>query len=1193
MKKSILTIAVFLFGILSAVADNISVADVTIMPGETATVGICLNNTETNLLSFQMDLTLPEGISVNKAGCSLSSRFTDEDQELTIGRLSNGDIRLTSSSFSLTPIAGTSGEIIILSLTAAANSQGGTATISNIRFVTSDLERLTLPNTTFNISCPVLATGISLNQTSLSFTAANQTATLTATVTPSNATNKSVTWTSSNTSVATVSSSGVVTAKANGTATITAKTADGTNLTATCTVTVAIPVLATGISLNQTSLSFTAANQTATLTATVTPSNATNKSVTWTSSNTSVATVSSTGVVTAKANGTATITAKTADGTNLTATCTVTVAITQDLELTYGDIYYNLGSEGVWTSSNTNVAYIQQADPESVIPRQHNSYIHTRNAGSATITGPRTIFLTVNKAPLTITAKSYTINHGDPLPNFEVEYSGFIIRLDMNYLNDGNMGISDDERKLTTKPTISCSATSTSAPGTYDINVSGAVADNYSFTYVKGTLTINAKSVSGLTINSIDAVTYNGSAQTPTVTVMDGNTTLTEGTDYTVAYSNNIKAGTATVTITGKGNYTGTKSATFTINKAPLTVTAESYTITQGDPLPTYRVTYSGFVNNETSSVLITQPTISCSATSSSVPGTYDILVSGAAAANYEFTYVNGTLTINAKSVSSLTINSIDAVTYNGLAQTPTVTVMDGNTTLTEGTDYTVAYSNNIKAGTATVTITGKGNYTGTKSATFTINKAPLTVTAESYTITQGDPLPTYRVTYSGFVNNETSSVLITQPTISCSATSSSVPGTYDINVSGAVADNYSFTYVKGTLTINAKSVSNLTIISIDAVTYNGLSQTPTVTVMDGNTTMTEGTDYTVAYSDNINVGTATVTITGIGNYIGTKTASFTINKAMLTITANDCTKEEGEENPELTVSYSGFVNGEDETVLTTQPTVTTTATTSSPEGTYPITVSGAEAANYDFTYVDGTLTVTEKYVIVVTDISQLDNAVYIEPFAARVGAEVQLVINLKNAEEVSAYIFDMELPEGVTVATNSNGKYIDALSDRHDDHSRTINYKGNNVYSLSVLSANSEVLTGNDGAIRFLTLLVADDMEEGVYAINIRNASFSRPNASLVEMENTTSTITIEDYLLGDVNGNNGIDIADAVCIVNYLVGKPNQTFIEKAADTNKNGKTDIGDAVAIVNYLVGKTESLAPQLILEEETTNERDPD
>ena len=240
------------------------------------------------------------------------------------------------------------------------------------------------------------------------------------------------------------------------------------------------------------------------------------------------------------------------------------------------------------------------------------------------------------------------------------------------------------------------------------------------------------------------------------------------------------------------------------------------------------------------------------------------------------------------------------------------------------------------------------------------------------------------------------------------------------------------------------------------------------------------------------------------------------------------------------------------------------------------------------FNYGENTSTEIE-----VTDISQLDNAVYIEPFTARAGEEVQLVINLKNAEEVSAYIFDMELPEGVTVATNSNGKYIDALSDRHDDHSRTINYKGNNVYSLSALSTNSEVLTGNDGPIRFLTLLVADDMEEGVYAINIRNASYSRPNGSLVEMENTTSTITLEDYLLGDVNGNNGIDIGDAVSIVNYLVGKPNQNFIEKAADTNKNGKTDIGDAVTIVNYLVGKTESLAPQLILEEEVSNLRDPE
>jgi len=70
------------------------------------------------------------------------------------------------------------------------------------------------------------------------------------------------------------------------------------------------------------------------------------------------------------------------------------------------------------------------------------------------------------------------------------------------------------------------------------------------------------------------------------------------------------------------------------------------------------------------------------------------------------------------------------------------------------------------------------------------------------------------------------------------------------------------------------------------------------------------------------------------------------------------------------------------------------------------------------------------------------------------------------------------------------------------------------------------------------------------------------------------------DNYILGDVNGNGGVDIGDAVSIVNYLVGKESTNFVEKAADTNKNGQVDIGDAVTIVNYLVGKTASLSRQL-------------
>jgi len=169
------------------------------------------------------------------------------------------------------------------------------------------------------VTVKVSPTGVKLNASSTTLNVGNTT-TLTATVSPSNATNKNVTWSSSNTAVATVSG-GKVTAVANGTATITCKTADG-GYAATCTVTVKTPV--SGVSLNVSSASLYK-NWTKTLTATVSPSTASNKSVTWSSDNTAVATVSSSGVVTGKSNGTATITCKTVDG-SYTASCKVTVS---------------------------------------------------------------------------------------------------------------------------------------------------------------------------------------------------------------------------------------------------------------------------------------------------------------------------------------------------------------------------------------------------------------------------------------------------------------------------------------------------------------------------------------------------------------------------------------------------------------------------------------------------------------------------------------------------------------------------------------------------------------------------------------------------------------------------------------------------------------------------------------------------
>ncbi|HIR90209.1 MAG TPA: Ig-like domain-containing protein [Candidatus Limicola stercorigallinarum] len=169
-------------------------------------------------------------------------------------------------------------------------------------------------------------TKVELNKTSLTLDVGDE-ETLISTITPDNATEKSVTWESSAPGVATVDTSGKVIAVSAGTATITVTVADGSEEKAVCTVTVtAATVSVTGVTLSQTQahLYYNGTPNTLALTATVAPANATNKNVTWTSDNSSVATVDSSGNVTAVSPGTATIVVTTADG-GMTATCLVTV----------------------------------------------------------------------------------------------------------------------------------------------------------------------------------------------------------------------------------------------------------------------------------------------------------------------------------------------------------------------------------------------------------------------------------------------------------------------------------------------------------------------------------------------------------------------------------------------------------------------------------------------------------------------------------------------------------------------------------------------------------------------------------------------------------------------------------------------------------------------------------------------------
>ena len=239
----------------------------------------------------------------------------------------------------------------------------------------------------------ILASGISLNVTSKSLNV-NQTFNLIATITPDVATNKTVNWTSSNNTIATVDNDGLVTAIAGGTAIITATTTDGTNLSASCTVTVSsIPV--TSISLNKTSLTLDVSD-TYQLVATITPTNASNKTIAWSTSNTAVAIVSDNGLVTPVAPGEATITATTTDGTNLSVSCQVTVVkrvqgITlneTNLTLTLPETAQLIAS--FTPSDATNQVLNWTSSKPSVATVDSNGLVTTKSTGSATITATTT-----------------------------------------------------------------------------------------------------------------------------------------------------------------------------------------------------------------------------------------------------------------------------------------------------------------------------------------------------------------------------------------------------------------------------------------------------------------------------------------------------------------------------------------------------------------------------------------------------------------------------------------------------------------------------------------------------------------------------------------------------------------------------------------------------------------------------------
>ena len=368
---------------------------------------------------------------------------------------------------------------------------------------------------------------------------------------------------------------------------------------------------------------------------------------------------------------------------------------------------------------------------------------------------------------------------------------------------------------------------------------------------VKVTVAAKAIDASMFAVDTSDA-TYTGSAITGRVASKG----LVEGTDYGVAYSDNVNAGTAKVAITGKGNYAGTLGYSFEINKAVPAYTAPSgVSATYGQTLGGVALP-SGFAWQDVSS------------TSVGDVGEHAFLAgyTPADTANYEVVRdVPVKVTVAAKAIDAtmFAVDTADA-TYSGKAVAGRVASEE----LIEGADYEVVYSDNVNAGTAKVVISGKGNYAGTLNYSFKINKAiPVYTAPTGLTTGYGQTLGEVTLP-AGFSWQDASS------------TSVGAAGEHEFPATFTPADTANYEVVRDVsvrVDVAAKAIdaSMFTVDTADA-TYSGKAMTGRVASKE----LAEGTDYEVAYSDNVNAGTAKVAITGKGNYAGTLSYTFEINKA-------------------------------------------------------------------------------------------------------------------------------------------------------------------------------------------------------------------------------------------------------------------------------------------------------------------------
>ncbi len=1137
----------------------------------------------------EFDLMLPSGYSITAVTRGDDLKYTSGGTTYTpitvTGHFDNSTRTLqflgygtcTASEMALFP----TGRIHYATLTiSATNAQTGSysMTMNNAGFFMADEPADFYVNGTtsfsYNVTSP--ATGISLNQSTANIVIGN-TLQLSATVSPSTA-SQTVNWSTSNASVATVSSSGVVTAKSVGTATIIATTTDGSNLSATCQVTVT-PQLATSITISQTTASIVV-DKTLQLSATVTPSNTTNKAVTWSSSNTGIATVSSNGLVTAKAVGSATITVTTADGSNKRATCQVTVTpqlatgvslnktsasivVDKTLQLTATVTPSNTTNPAVtWKSSNTSIATVSSS-----------GLVTAKAVGTATITvttadgSNKSATCAVTVTPQLATGVSLNKTTASIVVDNTLQLTATV-----SPSNTTNPAVTWSSSNTSIATVSNTGLVTAKAVGSATITVTTADGSNKSATCA---VTVTPQLATGVSLNKttasivvdktlqLSATVSPSNTSNPAVTWSSSNTSIA-----TVSNTGLVTAkalGTATITVTTADG--SNKSATCQVTVTPQL--AESITLNQ--TTAEINVGETVTLTATVSPPNTTNPNVKWSTENAAIATVVRGTVRGVGegecyitATTQDGTNLSATClvvvsggSINIQ-VTNVTLSESDVSLLVGSSTVITATVQPEN-----ATSKTLAWST-TKPSVATINANGVLTAVGAGQCDITATSTDgSNVTASCHVTVTDNSVANYLTAddVENVVSGQTIVIpiaLINQDPITAIQAELYLPSGIEPNYN----DDDQFVWLDDT----RKGRGHVVSATINAVATRIMVSSSRNAAFQGN----EGTVLYISLKVNPEQVTGVYGI-DLKNIILSSTSGEMFEAPNVKINVGVAAYHSGDANGDGYIDDTDYVITANYILAQNPSNFVFSAADMSGDGRVyvndlPLIIDAA--MNFDFDSMSFAPQRAPKR-------ASSTDALYVNDFDLAGGATKTVSIMLDNTTAFSAVQCDIALPNGLTIVQQTDEwgdpAYALLASARSDEHDAWSDITNSDNARIIIANCSNKTLKGTSGAIASFKVHSAAGFS-GEHELVLKNIVCADANAVRYALPDAVCLINHSASIAGDVDGNGAVNGTDLNILINIILGKDNAANYDGRANVNGEGGIDGNDLNKLINIILGK---------------------